>query len=70
MTRPIVYGAAMSPYVWSVRLTLAEKGVAHDEQGPAIADDREGPRHRAFHLAYFRPSHDWFFFRSDRERVA
>jgi glutathione S-transferase len=30
MTRPIVYGAAMSPYVWSVRLTLAEKGVAHD----------------------------------------
>jgi glutathione S-transferase len=30
MARPIVYGAAMSPYVWSVRLTLAEKGVAHD----------------------------------------
>ena len=30
MARPIVYGAAMSPYVWSVRLTLAEKGVAHE----------------------------------------
>jgi glutathione S-transferase len=30
MARPIVYGAAMSPYVWSVRLALAEKGVAHE----------------------------------------
>jgi glutathione S-transferase len=30
MARPIVYGSAMSPYVWSVRLTLAEKGVAHE----------------------------------------
>src|SRR5579862_361632 len=30
MARPIVYGVAMSPYVWSVRLTLAEKGVAHE----------------------------------------
>ena len=39
-----------------------EKAVAHDEQGPAIADSREGPRHRAFHLVYFRPPHDWFFF--------
>jgi glutathione S-transferase len=30
MARPIVYGAAMSPYVWSVRLALAEKGVPHE----------------------------------------
>ena len=30
MARPIVYGAAMSPYVWSVRLALAEKGVTHE----------------------------------------
>ena len=30
MARPIVYGPAMSTYVWSARLTLAEKGVAHE----------------------------------------
>lgn len=30
MGRPIVYGSATSPYVWSTRLALAEKGVAHD----------------------------------------
>ena len=30
MARPIVYGPATSPYVWSARLALAEKGVAHD----------------------------------------
>ncbi|MBV9827529.1 MAG: glutathione S-transferase family protein [Alphaproteobacteria bacterium] len=30
MARPIVYGPAGSTYVWSVRLALAEKGVAHD----------------------------------------
>src|SRR5271154_5671051 len=30
MARPIVYGAAVSPYVWSVRLALAEKGVTHE----------------------------------------
>jgi glutathione S-transferase len=37
MARPIVYGPAGSPYVWSARLALAEKGVAHDlvEVGPA-----------------------------------
>jgi hypothetical protein len=29
MARPIVYGPANSTYVWSVRLALAEKGVAH-----------------------------------------
>jgi glutathione S-transferase len=30
MPRPIVYGPAMSTYVWSARLALAEKGVAHE----------------------------------------
>ncbi|HZT89602.1 MAG TPA: glutathione S-transferase family protein [Stellaceae bacterium] len=30
MARPIVYGPAGSTYVWSARLTLAEKGVAHE----------------------------------------
>lgn len=30
MARPIVYGPAGSSYVWSARLALAEKGVAHD----------------------------------------
>jgi glutathione S-transferase len=37
MARPIVYGSATSPYVWSARLALAEKGVAHElvEVGPA-----------------------------------
>jgi glutathione S-transferase len=30
MARPIVYGPATSPYVWSTRLALAEKGVAHE----------------------------------------
>src|SRR5436190_73443 len=37
MGRPIVYGTAGSTYVWSVRLALAEKGVAH-----GIADRRGG----------------------------
>jgi glutathione S-transferase len=30
MARPIVYGPATSPFVWSARLALAEKGVAHE----------------------------------------
>jgi glutathione S-transferase len=30
MVRPIVYGPAGSTYVWSARLALAEKGVAHE----------------------------------------
>jgi glutathione S-transferase len=30
MARPIVYGPAMSTYVWSARLALAEKGIAHE----------------------------------------
>jgi glutathione S-transferase len=30
MAHPIVYGPAVSTYVWSARLTLAEKGVTHE----------------------------------------
>ena len=40
MARPIVYGAAMSPYVWSVRLALAEKGVAHEHVDVGISEFR------------------------------
>jgi glutathione S-transferase len=48
MARPIVYGAAMSPYVWSVRLTLAEKGVAHELVSVGI-DDFRSEAHLARH---------------------
>ncbi|HTZ36536.1 MAG TPA: glutathione S-transferase family protein [Stellaceae bacterium] len=40
MARPVVYGAAMSPYVWSVRLALAEKGVAHELVSVGIGEFR------------------------------
>jgi glutathione S-transferase len=40
MARPIVYGSAMSPYVWSVRLALAEKGVAHELVSVGISEMR------------------------------
>jgi glutathione S-transferase len=43
MARPIVYGVAISPYVWSVRLALAEKGVAHDLVEVAPAEFRAEP---------------------------
>lgn len=43
MARPIVYGAAMSPYVWSVRLALAEKGVAHDLVSVGVDEFRAEP---------------------------
>lgn len=43
MALPIVYGPAMSPYVWSVRLALAEKGVAHELVGVAPSDFRTEP---------------------------
>ena len=43
MARPIVYGPAMSPYVWSVRLTLAEKGVAHELVSLGISEFRAEP---------------------------
>jgi glutathione S-transferase len=38
MARPIVYGAAMSPYVWSVRLALAEKGITHELVSVGISE--------------------------------
>jgi glutathione S-transferase len=43
MVRPIVYGPATSPYVWSARLALAEKGVAHDLVEVTVAQFREEP---------------------------
>jgi glutathione S-transferase len=43
MARPIVYGPATSPYVWSARLALAEKGVAHDLVEVTVAQFREEP---------------------------
>ena len=43
MARPIVYGPAGSTYVWSVRLALAEKGVAHDLVDVAFGAHREEP---------------------------
>ena len=49
-TKPIVFGAAYSVYVRSVRLTLVEKGVAYDlvEAGTcsAILQDRAAQRRR------------------------
>jgi glutathione S-transferase len=48
MARPIVYGAAMSPYVWSVRLALAEKGVAHELVSLGI-DEFRSEAHLARH---------------------
>jgi glutathione S-transferase len=43
MARPIVYGPATSPYVWSARLTLAEKGVAHELVEVSAAEFRAEP---------------------------
>ncbi len=43
MARPIVYGLATSPYVWSVRLALAEKGVAHELVTVAPGSFRDEP---------------------------
>jgi len=43
MARPIVYGAAMSPYVWSVRLALAEKGVTHELVSVSMSEFRAEP---------------------------
>ena len=48
MARPIVYGPANSTYVWSVRLALAEKGVAHDLIDVPFGALREEP-HLARH---------------------
>jgi len=43
MARPIVYGLAGSTYVWSTRLALAEKGVAHELVEVGLGQHREEP---------------------------
>jgi glutathione S-transferase len=43
MGRPIVYGPALSSYVWSTRLALAEKGVAHELVDIGFSGHREEP---------------------------
>ena len=48
MARPIVYGPAGSTYVWSTRLALAEKGVAHELVEVGFDEHREEP-HLARH---------------------
>ena len=61
MGRPIVYGPALSTYVWSVRLALAEKGVAHELVEVPFGAHREQPhllRHPFAKLPAFE--HDGF----------
>jgi len=48
MARPIVYGPAGSTYVWSARMALAEKGVAHELVDVPLGVHREA-EHRARH---------------------
>jgi glutathione S-transferase len=48
MARPIVYGPALSTYVWSARLALAEKGVAHELVEIPFGEHRREP-HLARH---------------------
>lgn len=48
MARPIVYGPAGSTYVWSTRLALAEKGVAHELVDVPFGTFGEEP-HRSRH---------------------
>jgi glutathione S-transferase len=43
MAHPIVYGPAGSTYVWSVRLSLAEKGVTHELVDVPFGAHREEP---------------------------
>jgi len=43
MARPIVYGPAGSTYVWSTRLALAEKGVAHELVEVPFGEHRREP---------------------------
>src|SRR5712691_8231847 len=43
MARPIVYGPAGSTYVWSTRLALAEKGVAHELVEVGFGEHRAEP---------------------------
>ncbi len=61
MARPIVYGPAGSTYVWSTRLALAEKGIAHELVDVAIGEHRQEPhlaRHPFAKLPAFE--HDGF----------
>jgi glutathione S-transferase len=44
MAHPIVYGPAMSTYVWSARLALAEKGVTHELVDVPFGAQREEPQ--------------------------
>ena len=48
MARPIVYGPAGSTYVWSARLALAEKGIAHDLVELSF-EEIKAPEHLARH---------------------
>src|SRR6202047_3476090 len=61
MARPIVYGLAASTYVWSTRLALAEKGVAHELVEGGVGQHREEP-HRSRHPSAKVPAfeHDGF----------
>jgi glutathione S-transferase len=43
MAHPIVYGPALSSYVWSTRLALAEKGVTHVLVEVPLGANREAP---------------------------
>jgi glutathione S-transferase len=43
MANPIVYGPALSTYVWSARLALAEKGVTHELVEVPLGAHREEP---------------------------
>ncbi len=61
MARPIVYGPAGSTYVWSARLALAEKGVAHElveVEGGAHREEPHLSRHPFAKVPAFE--HDGF----------
>src|SRR5437763_14609919 len=61
MARPIVYGPAGSTHVWSPRLALAEKGVAHELVDIGFGAHREEPhlsRHPCAKVPAFE--HDGF----------
>ena len=61
MAHPIVYGPAMSTYVWSARLALAEKGVTHelvDVHRDLAADRFEAAAARRAPLGRQRAAHD------------
>src|SRR5260370_23139239 len=61
MARPIVYGPAGSTYVWSARLALAEKGVAHElveVEGGAHSEEPHLSRHPFAKVPAFE--HDGF----------